>query len=166
MTEIEANVYLKAVEQKIADCVSRAQRHFQTSIRTPAFNFKQRGRSAGTAYLQRNEMRFNAYMLAQNPQKFIDNVVPHEVAHIVVHQIYGSKVRPHGREWRAVMERLFDVKADRTHDFDVPKVRNAYLYQCQCQQHEFTAHRHGRATRGTEYICKLCRSPLKYIKKK
>ncbi|MBM6549921.1 SprT family zinc-dependent metalloprotease [Marinomonas ostreistagni] len=158
--------YQGAVEQKIQQCLTQAQRYFKVTLKAPSFNFKQRGRSAGTAYLQRNEMRFNAYMLAQDPQKFIDNVVPHEVAHIVVHQIYGAKVRPHGREWTAVMEHLFNVEAARTHDFDVPKARNLYLYRCHCQAHEFTAHRHGRATRGTQYICRACGSALHFVKKK
>ena len=145
MSESVGQAYYDQVERKIDACVSLAQRYYRIRLVPPTFNFKQRGRSAGTAYLQRNEMRFNAYMLAQDPAKFIENVVPHEVAHIVVHQIYGGSVRPHGREWVAVMEHLFNVDAARTHDFAVPQARNAYLYRCQCQEHEFTAHRHGRA---------------------
>lgn len=166
MSEAADQAYYEQVEQKIQECLASAQRYFNVTLAPPKFNFKQRGRSAGTAYLQRNEMRFNAYMLAQDPLKFIDNVVPHEVAHIVVHQIYGDAVRPHGREWTAVMEHLFNVEASRTHDFDVPKARNSYLYRCECQEHEFTAHRHGRAQRGTEYICRRCRHALAYVKKK
>lgn len=165
MTESDFKVYYDQVEQKIQQCLQQAKHYFKVSFKAPTFNFKQRGRSAGTAYLQRNEMRFNAFMLAQDPAKFIENVVPHEVAHIIVHQIYGDKVRPHGPEWRGVMEHIFHVDAARTHDFDVPKPRNVYTYQCQCQVHEFTAHRHGRAVRGTQYVCKICRSPLKYVKK-
>ena len=166
MTKLVLSQYTQQIDAKIQECIDSAERYFKIKLKPPSYNFKQRGRTAGTAYLQRNEMRFNTFMLQQDPQKFIDNVVPHEVAHIVVHQVFGAKVRPHGKEWIAVMEHLFNVEAHRTHDFDVPKARNAFLYQCQCQTHEFTAHRHGRAERGTQYICRSCRAPLTFLKKK
>lgn len=166
MTELELHQHSVQIEKKVKDCLKRAEAYFNIKLRVPNFNFRQRGRTAGTAYLQRNEMRFNPFMLQQDPHKFIENVVPHETAHIVVHQIYGDKVRPHGREWVAVMEHLFNVEAHRTHDFDVPKARNLFLYQCKCQTHEFTAHRHGRAKRGSQYLCRACKEPLHYWKKK
>lgn len=151
------------VEEKIDQCIHQAERYFQVRLVKPVFNFNQRGRTAGTAYLQKNEMRFNAFMLTQDPDKFIEQVVPHEVAHLVVYQIYGAKPRPHGPEWVAIMEHLFNVEAERTHTFDVPKPKNLYLYQCGCQTHEFTAHRHGRVKRGTQYLCKLCKEPLVFL---
>ncbi|SBT18681.1 Protein SprT [Marinomonas gallaica] len=166
MSSVVNHKNVERIENKISDCLNRAERYFKIGLQRPSFNFKQRGRTAGTAYLQRNEMRFNTYMLQQDPDKFIDHVVPHELAHIVVYQVFGSKVRPHGKEWIAVMEHLFDVEASRTHDFDVPKPRNLFLYQCACQVHEFTAHRHGRAVKGTQYVCRYCRKNLNFLKKK
>lgn len=154
------------VQQKIDQCLRSAERYFNVKLASPTFNFKQRGRTAGTAYLQKNEMRFNLYMLRQDSEKFIEQVVPHEVAHLVVYQIYGTDPKPHGPEWVAIMEHLFNVDADRTHDFDVPSPKRLFVYQCDCQVHEFTAHRHGRAKRGTQYVCKKCRGSLAFVRAK
>ncbi|RDL45824.1 SprT family zinc-dependent metalloprotease [Marinomonas piezotolerans] len=162
-SQIDTIELRRRVEVKIDQCLKQAERYFNMRLTKPIFNFKQRGRSAGTAYLQTNEMRFNAFMLNQDPEKFIDEVVPHEVAHLVVYQVYGSKPKPHGPEWVAIMEHLFNVDAERTHTFEVPKPKRLYLYQCGCQTHEFTAHRHGRVKRGTQYLCKLCKEPLVFL---
>ncbi|ADZ91408.1 SprT family zinc-dependent metalloprotease [Marinomonas mediterranea] len=150
------------VELKVRECMNIASQYFSTTLRTPSFNFKQKGRAAGTAYLQKNEIRLNSYMYAQSPDEFIESVIPHEVAHIVVYQIYGSEVSPHGREWKAIMERLFGVPAARTHNFKLPPRKEGYEYRCACSVHEFTAHRHSRARKGTEYMCRKCRTTLKY----
>ncbi|WP_243730268.1 SprT family zinc-dependent metalloprotease [Marinomonas balearica] len=151
------------VESKIFECMNIASRYFRVKLSNPSFNFKQRGRAAGTAYLQKNEIRLNSYMYEQSPDEFLNNVVPHEVAHIVVFQIYGLDASPHGKEWKAIMEHLFGVPANRTHNFKLPPRKNGYKYKCSCSVHEFTAHRHSRARKGTEYICRLCKTTLKYV---
>ena len=98
MTKFAMNQFVPQIDAKIEKCIGSAERYFNIKLKQPSYNFKQRGRTAGTAYLQRNEMRFNTFMLQQDPQKFIENVVPHEVAHIVVFQVFGAKVRPHGKD--------------------------------------------------------------------
>lgn len=155
---------LAKLQAAVEYCFDKADAFFGHTFKRASCNLKQRGRAAGTAHLQKNEMRFNAYMLRQSPEKFLNSVVPHEVAHIIVYQIYGAKVRPHGKEWQAVMKKVFGLSPKRTHDFEVPTPKNRYLYGCQCQQHEFTSRRHNKVIRGTEYRCKLCLQSLSYIK--
>ncbi|SBS33930.1 Protein SprT [Marinomonas spartinae] len=154
---------LETIQRKVADCIDRANQFFGTEFKIPNVNLRQKGRAAGTAHLHKNEVRFNAYMYQQNPQDFLDTVVPHEVAHIIVFQIYGNDVRPHGREWQAVMNKVYGLPPQRTHNFDVPPPKHSYYYQCQCQTHTFTKQRHNRAQKGTEYICKQCRTKLYFI---
>lgn len=166
MSELISLEQKRLVQQKIHECMAIAENYFRIKLKIPSMNFKQRGRTAGTAYLQLNEVRFNRFMLNQNPVEFIATVVPHEVAHIVVYQVYGRNVKPHGQEWRAVMEHLFNVEACRTHDFDTPRPKNVFLYQCDCQTHEFSAQRHGRASKGTRYLCRACRTELRFLQKK
>ena len=98
---------------------------FGTTFKRSTCNLKQRGKAAGTAHLQKNELRFNYFMYQQNPAEFLNSVVPHEVAHIVVYQIYGNSVKPHGKEWQAVMFRVFGIRPNRTHTFDVPPQKTA-----------------------------------------
>ena len=156
---------LNYINNKVESCFDKADVVFNNRFRRAVCNLKQRGRAAGTAHLQKNELRFNVYMYQQNPSEFIDTVVPHEVAHLIVYQIYGNTVKPHGKEWQAVMIKIYGLRPNRTHTFDTPPQKNAYEYQCSCQKHQFSKQRHSRAQKGTEYVCKGCKSTLQFVDK-
>jgi SprT protein len=145
---------------------NKADAFFGTKFKRSTCNLKQRGRAAGTAHLQKNELRFNYFMYQQDPAEFLNTVVPHEVAHIIVFQIYGNKVKPHGREWQAVMFKVYGIRPSRTHTFDVPLQKHTYEYNCVCQKHNLSKQRHTRAQKGTEYICKKCQFTLQFVGKK
>ena len=150
----------KRIEEKVLVCIKQANDFFKTSISVPNIKLNQRGRAAGTAYLQRNEVRFNYYMYCQNSERFIENVVPHEIAHLVVFNLYGLTTKPHGDEWQQVMQRLYGVPAARTHNFLPEPPKNIFIYQCDCQKHELSVRRHNRIVQGGQYVCKLCRTAL------
>lgn len=61
-------------------------------------------RTIGSANLTKNRMTFAVWLFDQ-PQAVIDEVLCHEAAHLAVHHLYGQGVRPHGREWQALMSR-------------------------------------------------------------
>ncbi|MGM3151375.1 SprT-like domain-containing protein, partial [Escherichia coli] len=42
--------------------------------------------AGGTAWLEKNEIRLNPVLLLENQREFIDEVVPHELAHLLVWQ--------------------------------------------------------------------------------
>ncbi|MBJ7538226.1 SprT family zinc-dependent metalloprotease [Marinomonas sp. C1424] len=153
---------LDAVSTQVSICFDKADTFFKSRFRRSSCDFSQRGRAAGTAHLHKNQIRFNPFMYNQNPQAFLESVVPHEVAHMVVYQIYGLNVKPHGKEWQAVMRKVFGLSPNRTHTFEVPPPKQAFEYHCACQTHQFTKRRHSKAQKGTEYICKLCQSSLKF----
>lgn len=155
-------VALNAVVEEVNACFDVADKFFHHGFKRSSCNFKQKGKAAGTAHLQKNEMRFNLFMYEQNPKEFLQTVVPHEVAHIIVYQIYGSHVKPHGKEWQAVMIKVFGIQPNRTHCFDVPPPKKSYEYVCQCSTYPFTQRRHNRVQKGAEYICKNCRSKLQF----
>lgn len=96
-------------------------------------------------------------LLLENQQAFIDEVVPHELAHLLVWKHFG-RVAPHGKEWKWMMESVLDVPALRTHRFELDSVRkNTFPYRCQCQQHQLTVRRHNRVMRGeATYRCVRC----------
>lgn len=154
---------IKAMVESVSLCFDKADIFFGNKFKRSTCNFKQKGKAAGTAHLQKNEIRFNHFMYQQDPEAFINTVVPHEVAHILVFQIYGGTVKPHGKEWQAVMMRVYGITPDRTHTFDTPPPKEAYQYHCECQQHDFTKQRHTRVLRGVQYICKNCKSTLQFI---
>lgn len=153
----------QCIEDKALACVDLANRYFNISMSYPVVKLNQRGKAAGTAYLMRNEVRFNYHMYCQNPQLFVDRVVPHEIAHLIVYHLYGNTVRPHGKQWQNVMQDVFGVPAERTHNFTPAPPKNVFTYQCACQTHELSIRRHKRILQGGQYVCKLCKSALVII---
>ena len=99
---LQQNDSSQTVEQlvlnKIEICYQHAECRLNRAFSRPHINFKQRGKAAGSARLQTNELRFNPVLLQENQQHFITHTVPHEVAHLLVYQLYG-RTKPHGKEW-------------------------------------------------------------------
>ncbi|SDL98614.1 SprT protein [Franzmannia pantelleriensis] len=123
-----------------------------------------RGKSAGQAHFGRGGLRFNPRLYAENRYAFLADVVPHEMAHWLVHHLEeGPRMRPHGREWQTVMRRLFDCTPHVTHRFDISRASPApYRYRCACRDHHFTPRRHGLVRRGSRYRCRHCAQTLVY----
>ncbi|MGL5948035.1 MAG: SprT family zinc-dependent metalloprotease [Aeromonas sp.] len=146
-------------------CWQQAERYFACAFPRAAIRLDVRGRAAGLAYLDRWALRFNPTLYAANQTEFLAHVVPHEVAHLIVHALYRGRVpraRPHGPEWQAVMRQVFDCTPARTHTFSVPKrTMHTVNYHCACQTHALGIRRHNRIVRGeARYLCKQCQQPL------
>ncbi|CAI1847770.1 SprT-like family [Serratia proteamaculans] len=157
-----------ALQQAAMRCLREklqlARQHFSVEFPEPKVVYQQRGTSAGTAWLQAWEIRLNPVLLMENQQPFIDEVVPHELAHLLVFRQFG-RVPPHGREWRWMMESVLQVPASRTHQFEIASVQSkTYPYRCSCQRHQLTVRRHNRVMRGeSEYRCRQCGDKLKFF---
>jgi SprT protein len=117
-----------------------------------------RGRCAGQAHFGRGGLRFNPVLLDENRLVFLVEVVPHEMAHWLVHHLEDSLgAKPHGREWQTVMRGLFGLAPRTTHSFDTRRASPApYRYRCGCREHGFTARRHSLARQGRRYRCRHC----------
>ncbi|WP_028863538.1 SprT family zinc-dependent metalloprotease [Psychromonas aquimarina] len=151
----------KALQVKGEDCFILAECFFDRPFKRPAYLFNQRGKSAGTAHLQRNLIKFNPVLYKQNQDEFLQQVVAHEVAHLITYQLFG-KVRPHGREWRQVMIEVFNRPANTTHNLDIKDViGQQFEYRCLCTSHQLTIRRHNKVLKGAEYLCKSCRGILR-----
>ncbi|ANI30036.1 hypothetical protein PL78_09410 [Yersinia entomophaga] len=156
-----------ALQQGVMQCLRQklqlANQHLGTQHPEPKINYYQRGTSAGSAYLQSWEIRLNPVLLLENKQTFIDEVVPHELAHLLVFRRFG-RVAPHGKEWRWMMESVLQVPASRTHKFEIASVQSkTFPYRCACQLHQLTVRRHNRVLRGeSEYRCRHCGEKLQY----
>jgi SprT protein len=151
----------KLVIQKVAQCISHASASFEHNFTLPKISFNQRGKIAGCARLQINELRFNPVLLSDNLDAFLEEVVPHEVCHLLAYKLFG-KVRPHGKEWQSLMQKLFNLKGQTYHQMDVTKVKGkSFNYQCECGPIELGIRRHNKVVKGEQtYICRKCKTPL------
>ncbi|EIC20156.1 SprT family zinc-dependent metalloprotease [Thiorhodovibrio frisius] len=155
------------VEQRIEELLETARRELKYGAASPAIRFDLRGQSAGQARFDargRGTVRFNPWLLLRHGEEFIDQTVPHEIAHWLTFCLYGRKARPHGPQWRQLMV-LFGAEPRRCHEYDlddIPQRRvSSHSYHCACQEHQLSAVRHNRVRKGQTYLCRRCGQPLK-----
>lgn len=153
--------------ERVDACFSQAEARLGRSFPRPCIYLNMRGRAAGSARLQTWELRFNPALYEANQQAFMDEVVPHEVAHLLVYALWGegrgrNRVLPHGRQWQSVMREVFGLAPNTTHSFDLAVLgERTQPYACACQQHRLSIRRHNKVMRGeARYHCRRCRQPL------
>ncbi|PJG59493.1 SprT family zinc-dependent metalloprotease [Aeromonas cavernicola] len=160
--------------QRVDACFVQAQARLGRTFARPKIYCNMRGRAAGAARLQTWELRFNPTLYQANQQAFLAEVVPHEVAHLLVHALWGeyqgqgrSRVRvlPHGRQWQSVMREVFGLEPNTTHRFDLAVLAQPTMpYRCLCQQHQLSLRRHNKVARGeARYHCRRCQAALEPI---
>lgn len=137
----------------------QANQRLHSQYKEPKIIYKPKGSIAGSAFLTRWEIQLNSIMLLDNGTQFIEEVVPHELAHLIVFKKFG-KVKPHGKEWQYIMSEILEKSPVTTHRFSIQ--RNTYLYYCNCQQHHLTSIRHNKIQKNkTSYLCRKCGTILK-----
>ncbi len=109
-------------------------------------------------------IRYNLGMANLQPDDFIQQTVPHEVAHVVTWLLHGNRVKPHGREWQSVMA-FFGQGSSRCHAFKIPAAgqrrQQRWVYTCACREHQLSTTRHHRIQQGQQYQCRLCNGILR-----
>ncbi len=146
--------------------ISLANLFFKTDINEPLIQYKNKGSIAGSAILSKWQIQINSIMLIEHKLDFIYEVIPHELAHLIVYQQYG-RVSPHGKEWQFVMQAVFNCVPKCTHEFTIPLSiqKKRYRYICQCQDYWLTTIRHNRIQhQKAKYYCKLCHTLLQLNK--
>lgn len=153
-------------------CLEQAAHFLACQLPPAQVLFNLRGRAAGQlryqrgAYLQAPILRFNTQLLMANRQAFFEEVIPHEVAHLAAYSAFGLGIRPHGKEWRYVMNQCFGLVARVTHNFELElKPRKRFHYACACPElkHELSIIRHNRIQRGqNQYLCRRCQQALSF----
>lgn len=148
---------------KISTSYVQAELFFKRSFSRPTIRLDLQGNNAGTANSYNNLLRFNKSLFFANQQHFLEQTVPHEVAHLIAYQLFGLHIKPHGKEWQHIMQIVYQLPAERCHHYPIIKKKKCYyLYNCQCANliHPLTARRHYLISQGYQYICNYCRKTL------
>lgn len=149
--------------------ISMAENAYARQFPAVPVHFDLSGSSAGMFKIKGSDsrIRFNPWLFAKYFDENFASTIPHEVAHYIVHCRYGlHRVRPHGREWQAVMAD-FGAEPSVTGDFDLSGIpvrrHRRFRYRCTCRDHEVTARRHNAVQSGrARYACRLCNGELIY----
>ncbi|MGL5390524.1 MAG: SprT family zinc-dependent metalloprotease, partial [Shewanella sp.] len=149
------------VLERIEECYQQAEAMLKRPFPRPVTEFSLRGKSAGTAHLQQNRLRFNPVLLRENSAAFLREVVPHEICHLLCFQLFGN-TKPHGREWQSLMVKLFKIRPSTTHCFNTASVAGPEIdYRCACGPIKLSIRRHNKVLRGeSRYLCKRCHTHL------
>ena len=135
--------------------------------------FNLSGRSAGMYRWKSSAMnkkdklgliRYNPWIFAKHYEENFMVTVPHEVAHYLARCIYGNKLKPHGPEWKAIMEN-FGANNTVTINFNmegIPTRRyRKFKYYCSCMIHQLGIRRHNKCLNNqASYLCTICHSKL------
>ena len=152
--------------------IDKASELFQQTFPGIEVLFDLKGRSAGMYRIlqcgkrPQRHIRYNPWLFAKYFDDSFHNTIPHEVAHYIADFLYGmNNIRPHGKEWKMVMNR-FEVAPTVRANYDLSGTpqRNTrhYSYQCQCRDIKLTAHRHNKIVRGQQrYSCRHCHQELR-----
>jgi len=150
--------------------IEQASEHFSRNIQVIPIQFDLIGRAAGMykVYRRQRQIRYNPYLFAKYFPDNLENTVPHEVAHYVADILYGMRnIRPHGKEWQAIMHLFGVTPAVRCHyDLDgIPQRQHRrFSYRCHCRIHALTTRRHRLISTGQRrYQCRQCQSTLTYM---
>jgi SprT protein len=117
------------VEAKTKECFKIAEKKHKVKFEMPEIRYNVKSTTAGLAYHQKWLIRYNLILMVENEEHFLNQTVPHEVAHLInrkVNKVPEGKKRlpPHGKGWKEVME-LLGVPAHVTHSYDCTSIDRA-----------------------------------------
>ena len=154
----------KDIQARAFKFLKVAEAHYGRSFREPIISTDLRGRVAGQAFYYQNKIRLNGGLLVKYPERMLEQTLPHEIAHLVVHEVYGrANIKPHGQEWKNCM-RVLGCEPKTRHNMDTESCGggrwardNIYVCADNCVEHPVTAIRHKRILSGQmSYSCKKC----------
>ena len=100
--------------QRVDECLKKLYTIFD-KYNVPVINFNLHGKSAGKAYLNDWEVRFNLKYAEQDLERFLNDTVPHEVAHLA--EWYTSRTVGHKARWKGYMKILGVKNPKRCHNY-------------------------------------------------
>lgn len=166
-------------QQEVIDAtlhyIDLASQLYKKSFSSIPVLFDLKGRAAGMYAMSgrgrraKRKIRYNPWLFGKYYQDNLRDTVPHEVAHYIAEQLYGTggmlnKIRPHGQEWRGVMA-AFGADDSVTSQFDLTGIpcrrQQTFSYRCDCREHQLGSRRHKKvALQRASYHCRYCGGAL------
>ena len=132
----------KQIISRVAEVIALANKKFSLNMGMPTVEFYDFGRTAGWAHGGKHLLKFHEVLAKQNSKDF-DDVVIHEVGHLVTRRLYdvnGIRTKSHGPEFKRVT-RALGGSANRTHSMDTTGLGRKitrHEVKCSCRTHMVT----------------------------
>jgi SprT protein len=133
MNQIELKAAIIAKVKEVHELARRIFPEYNRFVALPVIQFYDKGRTAGVAYGS-SRVAFNLHVFAQDPERFLNDTVPHEIAHIVC--AATGLGRGHDAGWKRVCamlggsaERCFSGEGL---DIKLARQRKRYEYRGSC----------------------------------
>lgn len=157
------------VLERTENYIVQAEQHFERTFDRIPVLFDLKGQTAGMFKMlgERRWIRYNPWIFGKYFTENLSDTVPHEVAHYIVHEVYGRRGgKPHGPRWQALMAH-YDADPGVTFNLNlegIPQRRQrTHPYWCGCRPHDVSTTRHNRILRGAgRYYCRACDGELVY----
>jgi SprT protein len=163
---------IERIESKVLDTYLRAEKVFGKPLELPKLDFTVRGKCVGAwALASKNLINFNPhfFQFESNRDEIVNQIVPHEIAHLLADKFFPSLKRAHGPEWKYVAIKL-GIPPIRCHEMEGSKETSRhprpYVYGCTgCKKRfNFTQRMHNKVQQtGRNRICLACRCVVMYL---
>lgn len=126
---IEETKLKVAAKNKIREVYELACELYQLKTPCPTVDFEAYGRIGGRAWMGLNIISINSKMMLMNSERILEELAPHEMAHIVAYKIYG--VSDHSDTWQQIAVKL-GASGSRTHNynFELARKTKKHIYYC------------------------------------
>lgn len=155
----------QAIIDKTKEVIALARQKFQgyAYAPMPSIVFTELGKQAGRAYGS-YRLEYNLTVFASDPERFINETIPHEIAHTVC--FHTGMDKGHGRNWKAVC-RMLGGNAQRCYtaqniEFKHKRKVTEYLHIGKCGTEVWVSkQRHNAMMKdGREYRVTATKSPI------
>jgi SprT protein len=130
--------------------------------------FTIKGKIGGWSCYSTKTLNFNLYLMENNIDEYMKQVIPHEVCHLFVSKKF-PKASPHGWEWKIYMQRL-NLNPMRCHNMDTSIVptqigKIQYEYKCTGCGHLFQLSKtiHNKILQGQRRVCGNCKHSIVFM---
>lgn len=167
------------VKERVCECLKMAEEFYGIGYVCPEIRFDVKGRCAGQVNITENgaPISFNKELFVANKDHFMEDTIPHEVAHYIVFincavnnrpypRTRGGRCDHHGKLWKSIMSCLFGIDPKRCHNLDTSSVRRKMrraIYKCGCMEHQVSMRMHNKAVKFNNYLtCTKCHDKVKF----
>lgn len=128
------------LQQQVVEAVQHSLNLIRASLPNEVFpvieiTYERAYSTAGWADYDLFRINFDPILLNANVQYFMQQIVPHEVAHLMAWFVFGTDIDPHGKEWKSVMVSM-GIEPHTYHELDVSiskRITTEYKFACECK---------------------------------